>query len=295
MNQNNFSLEVFKFNSDIHNQIHSNKIKNQIAFILIKLKSIHKINSILVSKCFYSTFKETVNNLNEMNRKLYDENQQFKERNIEQRQQIEHFHVLFQENQQKTEHTLTLMRKERDEAYQHENDLKRRMQHAMDSKQQETFLTINSLKEKLDEFKANEAQLYNDLNNTKTQMQQEKSANELLEKQIKQLEKDCGLLNDNWTAERNELNKRMNELNTQLEQTKKLQVSEKQKLDDKYMRERDELKVQLKELEKKIDEVTKEKTQLSTKCSQLAEGNRVLETQLQDNQTLNSKNEQELK
>ena len=230
-----------------------------------------------------------------MNRKLYDENQQFKERNIEQRQQIEHFHVLFQENQQKTEHTLTLMRKERDEAYQHENELKRRMQHAMDSKQQETFLTINSLKEKLDEFKANEAQLYSDLNTTKTQMQQEKRANELLEDKIKQLEKDCGLLTETWSAERNELNKRMNELNTQLEQTKKLHVSEKQKLEDKYMRERDELKAQLNELEKKIDEVTKEKTQLSTKCGQLAEGNRVLETQLQDNQTLNSKSEQELK
>ena len=58
-----------------------------------------------------------------MNRKLYDENQQFKERNIEQRQQIEHFHTLFQENKQQNEQTLNQLRKERDEAYQRENEL----------------------------------------------------------------------------------------------------------------------------------------------------------------------------
>ena len=95
-----------------------------------------------------------------MNRKLYDENQQFKERNLEQRQQIEHYHVLFQENQQKAEQTLNQARKERDEAYQNETEFKHRMQIQIESKQQKSFMTINTLKEKLDCLTESESFLF---------------------------------------------------------------------------------------------------------------------------------------
>ncbi len=117
-----------------------------------------------------------------MNRKLYDENQQFKDRNLEQRQQIEHFHTLFQENQQQNELNLNQLRKERDEAYQRENESKRRMQQTIDNKNHDTFITMNNLKDKLDEFKSNETHLLNDLNTTKIELQQERNKVDLLEK-----------------------------------------------------------------------------------------------------------------
>ena len=128
-----------------------------------------------------------------MNRKLYDENQQFKERNIEQRQQIEHFHTLFQENKQQNEQTLNQLRKERDEAYQRENELKRRMQQ-----------TFESMSQKLDEFKSNEMLIINDLNATKLELQQERNKCDLLEKKCKLLDKDCVLIKESGTLEKND-------------------------------------------------------------------------------------------
>ena len=113
-----------------------------------------------------------------MNRKLYEENQQYKDRNIEQRQQIEHYHVLFQENQQKHEITLNAMRKERDDAFARESDLKRRMQQQLDSKQQENLMLITNLKDKYESLKSNENHLSDELDTIKQALQQERGASD---------------------------------------------------------------------------------------------------------------------
>ena len=111
--------------------------------------------------------------MNEMNRKLYEENQQVKERNVEQRQQLDNFHMLFQENKKENERSMGSMRKELDEVYQREADLKRRIQQTLESNKQESYQIASQLKEKLDEAKANEAGLVNDLNRAKQMLNDE--------------------------------------------------------------------------------------------------------------------------
>lgn len=239
--------------------------------------------------------KDTVNNLNEMNRKLYDENQQFKERNIEQRQQIEHYHVLFQENQQKAEQSLNQIRKERDEAYQNENDIKRRMQLTIDTKQHENLLAINNWKEKFENLKENEIHMSQELNTTKTQLQQEKNKVELLERKCKLLEKDYSILKENWNNEKSSLDGKINDYGSQLDITKKQFAAEKQKMDEKYARDKDDLIVQLRDLEKKTEEVINEKAQINFKYSQLIDSNRDLKSFYQNRESEHEKEIEELK
>jgi hypothetical protein len=120
--------------------------------------------------------KEKVTSLNEINRKLYDENQQFKERSLEQRQQIEQYHSLFQENQQKHDQALLELKKERD---QYETEMKRRCQQTLDSRQHENFAMIGGLKEKMESLRANENLLMNELSAVKQEMQQDKGKTSL--------------------------------------------------------------------------------------------------------------------
>lgn len=230
-----------------------------------------------------------------MNRKLYDENQQFKERNLEQRQQIEHYHVLFQENQQKADQSLNQARKERDEAYQNETEMKRRMQVALESKQQESFMSINALKEKLACLTESEIHLTQELNTAKTQLNIEKNKNESLEKKTKMLEKECCLLKDSWESERSNLNNKIADLSIQLEASKKQYSKEKQRVDEKNLGEKNELTGQLKELEQKIEEVVKEKAQINYKYGQLVDTNRNLNNALQEQEQVNQKKNEELK
>lgn len=140
--------------------------------------------------------KDTVNNLNEMNRKLYDENQQYKERTCDQRQQIDNFHILFQENKQESERAISVLRKELDDVLKRESAEKRRMQSTFDSKHQETMQVIASLRANIDEMRERESRLL-------VEIQQERNKNELSEKKCKLVEKDLALL-----QETNELEKR---------------------------------------------------------------------------------------
>jgi chromosome segregation ATPase len=239
--------------------------------------------------------KDTVNNINEINRKLYEENQQYKDRNIEQRQQIEHYHVLFQENQQKNEQTLCVLRKEKDDVYQRENELKRRMQQTLDSKQQENYLIISSLNDKLEDLKASESHLCDELSNIKLEMQQERNKAELLEKKCKLLEKDNSLLKESWNLEKSGLMQKINDLEKQIELIKKQHLNEKQKMEDSYSLERGDLKNQLTNLENKLEEVIKEKAQISCKYGQLAENNRELNTMLQNKESFHENKIEETK
>ena len=133
-----------------------------------------------------------------MNRKLYDENQQYKERTCDQRQQIDNFHILFQENKQENERAISVLRKELDEVLKRESAEKRRMQSVFDSKQQETLQIIASLRTNINEISEREARVL-------VELQQERSKTELSEKKCKLVEKDILLLREAGEFERREL------------------------------------------------------------------------------------------
>lgn len=230
-----------------------------------------------------------------MNRKLYEENHQYKDRNIEQRQQIEHYHVLFQENQQKNEQSLNVLRKERDEAYQHESDLKRRMQQAIEAKQQEHFVSISNLNSKIDELKVIESNLNDELTKVKNELQQEKNKSELLEKKNKLLEKDVALLKESWNLEKSELKMKITNLEQLMDSIRNQNLSEKQKLENLGLHERNDLKNQLNNLESKLEEVIKEKAQISCKYGQVVDTNRELNLFIQNKEASLDKNLEEAK
>jgi len=230
-----------------------------------------------------------------MNRKLYEENQQYKERNIEQRQQIEHYHVLFQESQQKSEHSLNQVRKERDDALQNETDLKRRMQLALDAKQQESLQTVKTWKEKFESLKETEIHLTQELSTSRSLLQNEKSKTELLERKCKALEMDCSLLKENWDSEKSSLDDRINDYDSQMELAKKQFAIEVQKLDEQHAKEKKELVVKLKEMENRVEEILKEKTQIGYNYGQLVESNRDLNSLCQSNESSYEKKQEELK
>ena len=230
-----------------------------------------------------------------MNRKLYEENHQYKDRNIEQRQQMEHYHVLFQENQQKNEQSLSALRKERDDAYMHENELKRRMQQTLDTKHQENYALVASLNDKIEELKANEAHLCDELNKAKSELQQERNKSDLLDKKNKLLEKDATLLKESWSMEKSELKQKISTLEQQIDTVKSQSLSDKQKLEDVGAQERNDLKHQLNNLESKLEEVIKEKAQIACKYGQLADANRELNLMVQNKEAFHEQKLEETK
>jgi hypothetical protein len=230
-----------------------------------------------------------------MNHKLYDENQQFKERNTEQRQQIEHYHVLFQENQQKAEHSLNQIRKERDDAFQSESETKRRLQMTLDAKQQENYIALSSWKEKYECIKESEIHMSQELNTAKTQLQQERNRSELLEKKLKVLEKDLGFSKESWNVERADMDAKLGDCQRQLEAVRVQFGGEKQKLEERNVREREELSRQLRELEVRIEEAIKEKSQISFRCNQLVERNQELSSLYHDKESTSEKEMDEAK
>lgn len=134
-----------------------------------------------------------------MNRKLYDENQQFKDRTCDQRQQIENFNIMFQENKKESERAINVLRKELDELTKRENLEKRRMQSTFETKHQEAMQIISSLRKNLDEMQIREANLLEEI-------QQERNKSEISEKKIKLNEKDLTLLRETSELERREWN-----------------------------------------------------------------------------------------
>ena len=167
-----------------------------------------------------------------MNRKLYDENQQYKERSCDQRQQIDNFHILFQENKQENERAINLLRKELDDVYQREAEQKRRMQAQFDLKQQETYQLCGSLRDKLDEMKACEARLRDELAQTRLELQQERNKSELVEKKCQLVEKDSNLLKESCQLEKADLESRCTALERQIELIKKQAFVEAKKQEE---------------------------------------------------------------
>lgn len=224
-----------------------------------------------------------------MNRKLYDENSQFKERSLEQRQQIEHYHVLFQENQQKTEQSLTQIRKERDEAFQSESETKRRLQMTLDTKQQESYLALNNWKEKYECIRESEIHMSQELNTAKTQLQQERNRAELLEKKYKLLEKDVNFSKESWSSERAALGEKISGYQSQLDGARMQVGAERQKWEERTGREREEMRRRLKELEVMVEEAVQEKEKISFKYSQLVERNQELNSLYQTKESSSEK------
>lgn len=129
-----------------------------------------------------------------MNRKLYEESQQYKERTCDQRQQIDNFHILFEENKQENERAIAVLRKELNEASLE----KRRLQMAIDATHQDAMREMSALRVQLDEAREREARAI-------LELQQERSKNELSEKKCKLVEKDVALLREAGELERREL------------------------------------------------------------------------------------------
>jgi chromosome segregation ATPase len=226
-----------------------------------------------------------------MNRKLYDENHQHKERSIEQRQQIEHYHALLKENQQQQEK----MRKEFDERLQQESDGKRRMQQSLEAKSQENFVIISNLKEKIDELKSKEANLSEKLNSCKLELHQERSNIEIYEKKANMLEKERHILKESSSNEKSELNAKISELEKELECNNSKHFNELNAIEERFSKERAELKDQLTGLENKLEEVIKEKANVSFKYGQVTETNRELSSIIKNNEAAHTKKIDELK
>lgn len=130
-----------------------------------------------------------------MNRKLYEENQQYKERTCEQRQQVESLHMMLQQEksskQQQSDSQMSALRKE----LERESGEKRRMQAALESKQQEAMQAIAAMRASVDEMREREARLL-------LELQQERSNCELTEKKCKIAEKEVLFLKENGELER---------------------------------------------------------------------------------------------
>ncbi len=225
-----------------------------------------------------------------MNRKLYDENQQLRERSLEQRQQLDNFHTLFQENKQEHERSLAALRQELDESYgRRESESKRRAQH-------ESQLATQQLRERLDEAKASaEASLLGEVAKARQALESELRRGESCEKKWRQAEREYGSLIEKQNVEKIDLESRVRSLEERCELVKRQAIGERQKLEEKYASEREEWKRQLSDLERKIEEVIKEKAQITCKYGQVVETNRELSAMCKSAQIYSEKKVEETK
>ena len=230
-----------------------------------------------------------------MNRKFYDENQQFKERSMDQRQQIDNFHALFQDNKQEHEQSMNALRTELDESYQRENELKRRLQQAFEAKQHESYQMVSQLKEKLDETKLNEANLNAELQKCRQLLEIERNRAELVEKKLKVAEKELNSLHEKQNLERVDKESKAKSLEEKCELVKKQATNDRLKLEEKFRVEKDDYRKQMNDLERKIEEVIKEKAQMTCKYGQLVESNRELNSIIMNNQVYTDKKVEETK
>lgn len=222
--------------------------------------------------------KDTVNNLNEMNRKLYDENQQFKDRNLDQRQQIDNFHMLFKDNKQEAERQVAMLRREFDETLKREAELKKRLQQVQDMKQQE----MSELKQKLDQSKQAESRMISEIGKTKFEFEQ-------LEKKCKSIEKDNYGLKEHSDKLKADLDSKIESLKCQLDCLNKQTQSDRLKQEERTTRDNTEHKKQLDELEHKLEEVIKEKAQITCKYAQVVDNNRELNKIIKNNDEFHDK------
>jgi hypothetical protein len=112
----------------------------------------------------------TINNLTEINRQVYDENTQIKERNSEQRKQIEQAHLLLIEAKQSQEFNQNFMQKKADDClkdYQKELDAKKRYIQQIEQRQHAYLNEIKSINGQIDALKDVKYKLIDNINELK--------------------------------------------------------------------------------------------------------------------------------
>jgi hypothetical protein len=228
-----------------------------------------------------------------MNRKIFEENVQLKEKNIENTQQLDNFKIIFRDNKQEQDSSFIALRQELDECYQREVDLRNKLQEVLQSKEQESLKVISSLKKQLEETESYQSNTLNDLNKVKQGLEAEQHRADIFEKKHRQVEKDLTLVVEKQKIEKCDLESKVRSLEEKCELIKRQALNEKQKLEEKFNTERTESKKQLTELEHKIEEVIKEKAQLSCKYGQMVENNRELNSMMKNAQIYNDKKSEE--
>jgi hypothetical protein len=223
-------------------------------------------------------FKDTINNLNDINRKLYDENSQYKERNLEQRKQIEHMHMLLIETKQSNEN---LVQKKADEI-----DVKKRQLQESEYREKELLMKIKSFSLEINDVKKEKNQLIDAINKIDLQFKEElkrlrlnfsSSLQQMFEIEVKKL-------SDNYQNEKYNLE-------TQIDVQKKQFLNEKSLIDtEKY-----EMQSNIRDLELKLEEIIKEKAQLKERNGSLTQTNRSLQSELNQHEQKNEHKLNELK
>lgn len=208
-----------------------------------------------------------MDNLSELNRKFFEENQQLKERAMSQRDQIDQYHMLFDDNKNEVDQ----LRDELNQVYQRESDLKRQNMQL------------------LSQIQCSESSLVAEVAKLKQTIEQEKNRADLFEKKLKMLEKESNDLLEQERSEKSEI-----EVRLRCQHDERLK-QERLKLEEKFNVERDEFKKQLTDLEHKLEEVIKEKAQLAFKYGQLVETNRDLNSMVKNSQVFNDKKVEETK
>lgn len=205
-----------------------------------------------------------MNNLNEVNRRLYDENSKYQERNVEQRKQLEHFHLVILEIKKAQEQAHSELKISNERLTQYESELEMKT------------AQVNALQNK-------EKTLLDKLELVKTQCQELLDCRNVLQREVYDLR---DFFNDSLTKmKKNSTSvkdahfaeiKRLNEIacmnRIELEQVQKMAQHDKQKLE----KEKVELSKHLNEIEMKLEEIIKEKAQISYENGQLNEKNHVL-------------------
>ncbi len=124
-------------------------------------------------------FKITISNLTEINRQVYDENHQVKERNSEQRKQIEQLHLLVIETKQSQELNQTFIQKKADDClkeYQKDLEAKKRYIHQIEQKQHGYLNEIKSINGQIDILKDAKYKLMDSINELKTNFVEQSKA-----------------------------------------------------------------------------------------------------------------------
>lgn len=229
--------------------------------------------------------KSTIQSVNDMNHKFYDEIQHLKERNMDQRKQIDSFNKLFQDCKQDSERKLGQIRQEFEQSLKREMELKKMIQQIQENKNQE----ISNLKDKLEKAKLVESEQNSEIEKRRNEIQSKTDKIETLEKSIRQIENELSALKDNTLSEKKTLLNDIETLKSNVDTLNKQIEDERSNHADKSKAERAEQKKHIDELESKLEEVIKEKAEITCKYGQILDRNKELNDLMKSNDENNEK------
>ena len=130
--------------------------------------------------------------MNDLNRKLFDENQSYKERSREQRQQLEHYHTLLHENRANSERELADVRAAcADE-----------LQRQLGESRVEHERACSTLRQRIDELRSNESRLVGEIGELREALRRETARSLDWEEKCKRAEADKSAREAEWASER---------------------------------------------------------------------------------------------